>query len=350
MSEPQNKTLEDIAKLAGVSRSTVSRVINDHPNVSARVRQRVWEVIQQTGYHPNLAARSLASQRSNIIALVIPRSVSNFFSDPYFPRLTQGVAQACNQSNYTLSLFLFYTEEDERKLFPRITRPGLVDGVIIQSTHAADELFLQLSQSDVPYVVAGRPMTISDASYVDVDNVAGAYNAVRHLVHLGRRRIGTVTGSLDTTVGMDRFEGYKRAIVESNFKFDGQLWAEGDFTESSGYYGAKRLLPHQPDALFVASDIMALGALRALQEAGLAVPKDIAIVGYDDLPPATRANPPLTTIRQPIRRLGAKLVETLADIIEKGPEPPRRVIFGTELVIRESCGANQPASPRRRTP
>ena len=350
LAEPQNMTLEDIADLAGVSRSTVSRVVNNHPNVSEKVRQRVLDIIGQTGYHPNLAARSLASQRSHIIALVIPRSVSNFFTDPYFPRLTQGVAQACNQSDYTLSLFLFYTEEDERRLLPRITRPGLVDGVIIQSTHAADDLFRQLSQSQIPFVVAGRPMNVSTESYVDVDNVAGAYNAVRHLVHQGRRRVGTVAGSLNTTVGLDRYEGYRKALNESNLPFDEGLCTEGDFSEASGYYAAQRLLVHKPDALFVASDMMALGALRAIREAELAVPGDVAVVGYDDIPPAATATPPLTTVRQPIRRFGIKLVEILSDILDKGPEPPRRVIFGTELVIRESCGANETIPRRRRAP
>jgi LacI family transcriptional regulator len=147
---------------------------------------------------------------------------------------------------------------------------------------------------------------------------------------------------LNTTVGLDRYQGYKRALNESNLKFDESLVAEGDFTEDSGYYCAQRLLSEKPDALFVASDIMAIGAIRAIRDSGLKVPQDVAIVGFDDLPPATRANPPLTTIRQPIRRLGIKLVETLSDIIENGPNPPRRVIFGTELVIRESCGANRP--------
>jgi LacI family transcriptional regulator len=341
MAKPQNMTLEDIAQLASVSRSTVSRVINDHPNVSTRVRERVWDIIHQTGYQPNLAARSLVSQRSNILALVIPRSVSNLFSDPYFPRLTQGVAQACNQSNQTLSLFLFYTEEDERNLVPRLSRPGLVDGVIIQSTLATDDLFSQLVQGDIPYVVAGRPMKVPNASYVDVDNIAGAYNAVRHLVHLGRRRVATITGSLNTTVGLDRFNGYKKALNESNLDFEPDLSVEGDFTEGGGYYAAQRLLPHRPDAIFIAADMMAVGALRAIHEAGLSVPGDIAIVGFDDIPPAERANPSLTTVRQPIRRLGIRLVETLLDLIEKGPNPPRQVIFGTELVIRESCGANQ---------
>jgi LacI family transcriptional regulator len=221
-----------------------------------------------------------------------------------------------------------------------VNRPGLVDGFIIQSTHAADEMFQQLIENEVPSISAGRPMHVSDFSYVDVDNVAGAYTAVRHLVHLGRRRIGTITGPLDTTVGVDRFEGYRNALNESHLEFDERLCAEGDLSEDGAYYCAQRLLPQKPDALFVAYDIMSLGALRAIREAGLRVPQDIAIVGFDDLPPAAHANPTLTTIRQPVRRLGIELVNNLLDIIKNGPLPPRRVVFGTELVVRESCGAN----------
>lgn len=339
----QNLRLEDIAQLAGVSRSTVSRVINNHPNVSDPVRQRVLEIIQQTGYQPNLAARSLVSQRSNIIGLVIPRSVSNLFIDPYFPRLTQGVAQACNESNFTLSLFLFHTKEDEHNLFPRISRPGLVDGIILQSTDTADGYYQQLNQNGIPFVVAGRPMNVSEVSYVDVDNISGAYNAVRHLVHQGYRRIGTITGPLNSPAALDRLEGFKRALSESNLDYDEQLCMESDFTEGGGYYAAQRLLVQKPDAIFIASDTMALGAMRAIREAGLAIPDDIALVSFDDLPIASRANPPLTTIRQPIRYLGIKLVEILLDILANGPTPPRRVIFGTQLVIRESCGVNQTA-------
>lgn len=339
--ESSNLTLEDVARLAGVSRSTVSRVINHHPSVSEPVRQRVWEVVNETGYYPHPAARSLASQRSSIIGLVIPRRVHTFFTDPYFPALTEGVAQACNKHNYMLSLFLFYTEEDERKSLPFISHPGLLDGVIVQATHAADEMFDQLAQSKVPSIVAGRPMPVSEFSYVDVDNVAGAYAATKHLFHQQRRRIGTIMGPLSTTVGLDRFEGYRRALLQSQLPIDEQLCAEGDLSESSGFYGAQRLLPYDLDGLFVASDIMAVGALRAIHEAGLSVPEDIAIVSFDDLPPASRAIPPLTTIRQPVRGMGIELVERLLDIIQYGPHPPRRVILGTELVIRESCGANR---------
>jgi LacI family transcriptional regulator len=338
-------TLEEIAKQAGVSRSTVSRVINRQPNVREQVRTRVLNIIQETGYQPNMAARSLASQHSNVIALVIPRSVQNFFTDPYFPRLTQGVAQACNQYDYTLSLFLFHTEDDERKLFPRITRKGMVDGIIIQATYASDELFEQLHQGDVPYVVAGRPTNDSQASFVDVDNITGTLVAVRHLIHQGRQRIGTIAGPLVTTAGLDRYEGYQQALRESSLSLDKNLIAEGDFSEISGYYCTQRMLPYHPDALFIASDTMAIGALRAIREAGLVVPDDIAIVSYDDLPPSSQSTPRLTTVRQPIRRMGIKLVEMLVDIIEierssaNTPHPPHRILFGTELVVRESCGA-----------
>jgi len=332
-------TLEDVAQLAGVSRSTVSRVINRRANVSEEARQRVLAVIEETGYRPHPAARSLASQRSSNIGLVIPRRFHTFFSDPYFARLAEGIASACNQHSYILSLFLFYSEEDEHKLLPHISRPGLVDGLIIQSTYAADALFKKLSHSQVPFIVAGRPVQVSNFSYVDVDNSAGAFTAVQHLVQLGRQRIAIIAAPQDTTVGLDRFAGYQRALEESRLPFDQSLFAEGDLSEDGGYCCALQLLRQKPDALFVASDIMALGALRAIRETGLSVPEDIGVVAFDDLPLAAHATPPLTTIRQPIRRLGIELVNGLLDIINNGSQPPRRVIFGTELVIRGSCGA-----------
>ncbi|MCX8023970.1 MAG: LacI family transcriptional regulator, partial [Thermanaerothrix sp.] len=173
-----NLTLEDIARQAGVSRSTVSRVLNEHPNVREEVRRRVWEVIRQTGYHPNAAARTLASQRSLMLGLVLPRSVSSFFSDPYFPRLTQGIAQACNHYNYTLALFLVSSADDEAKIYPRISRRGLLDGILLQSGQIGDQLMDRLLASNIPLVVIGRPFNPDGASYIDVDNVNAAYNAV----------------------------------------------------------------------------------------------------------------------------------------------------------------------------
>jgi LacI family transcriptional regulator len=335
-----NLTLEDIAKQAGVSRSTASRVVNNDRNVSDNVRRRVQQVIINTGYQPHAAARSLASQRSRMIGLVLPRTVSSFFTDPYFPRLTQGVAQACNHHNLTLGLFILATKEDEERIFPRLSRQGLLDGVIVQTAQKGDKLINRLISSDFPVLVAGRPFNTNGVSYIDVDNIQSAYQAVCHLINLGYRRIGTITGIMNGTVSIDRLEGYTRALRDQGWPIDKNLIAQGDFSEKSGYNAMKTLLPTRPDAVFAASDTMATGAMRAAREAGLNIPRDIAFIGFDDLPIAAHSDFKLTTIRQPIIQFGAQAVEALMDLIENGTKPSRRIIMETELVIRDSCGAS----------
>ncbi len=335
-------TLEDIAELAGVSRSTVSRVINEQPNVRENVRKHVLEVIQRTGYHPNVAARTLASQRSWTIGLILPHSVSFFFTDPYYPHLTKGIAQACNQYNYTLALFLVGSKEDEEKIFPRVSRRSLLDGVIVQSGHHGDQGIIgHLVDANMPLVIVGRPFRSDNVSYIDIDNVNAAYNAVTHLIRLGRQRIGTITGPVTSTVGIDRKEGYRKALLQRGREVDESLIKEGDFTEAGGYYAMQQMLSAKPDSVFAASDIMAIGAMRAVRDAGLRIPEDIAIVGFDDLPIATLSDIQLTTIRQPVVSFGAKAVEILIDLIENGITPTRHIIMDTELVIRDSCGAKR---------
>jgi LacI family transcriptional regulator len=337
----QNLTLEKIARLSGVSRSTVSRVVNQQPHVSDSVRKRVLEVIQETGYQPNLAARSLVSKRSWTLGLVLPRNVSSFFSDPYFPRLTEGIAQGCNQNDFTLGLFLISTKEDEEKILPRLSRKGMLDGILIQSGQVGDHLIARLIDLNLPVVVLGRPLHISDISFIDVDNVRGAHIAVSHLIRLGYQRIGTITGLGGSSATKDRLEGYKKALLERGRNIDQSLIAEGDYTEAGGYYAMLQLLSAKPDAVFAASDLMAIGAMRASREAGLNIPDDVAFIGFDDVSLATYADPQLSTIRQPITSFGINAVETLIDLIENGVEPPRRIIMDTELVIRESCGASR---------
>jgi len=338
-------TLEDIAKQAGVSRSTVSRVVNNHPNVSDDVRKRVIEVIQNTGYHPNAAARTLASQRSWTLGLVLPHSVSFFFKDPYFAHLTKGIAQACNQYDYTLALFLVDSKEDEKKIFTRISRKGLLDGVLVQTGHHGDQQINGLlANVDIPQVALGRLVSSDNVNYVDIDNINASHHAITHLIRLGRQRIGTITGPIQSTVGLDRKAGYIKALSERGIKVNDALIIEGDFTEMGGYYAMKKMLPAKPDAVFVASDTMAIGAMRAAREAGLNIPGDVAFVGFDDLPIATLSDIKLTTIRQPVVQFGIRAVELLIDMIENGTYPPRHIIMDTELVIRDSCGANQISS------
>jgi len=335
-----NLTLEDIAKQAGVSRSTVSRVVNESPDVRETVRKRVLDVIQGAGYQPHAAARALASQRSGTIGLVLPHSVSFFFTDPYYPHLTKGIAQACNQYDQTLALFLVGSKEDEEKIFPRLARKGFLDGVIVQSGHHGEQWIIgRFLDAKLPMVIAGRPFRADNVSYIDIDNVSAASMAVSHLIQLGRKRIALITGPTNSTVGIDRKQGYLKAITDRGREVDEALITEGDFTEAGGYYSMQRLLLAKPDAVFAASDIMALGAIRAAREAGLRVPDDLAVVGFDDLPIATISDIQLTTVRQPVVQFGAKAVEVLLDLIENGIDPPRHIFMDTELVIRDSCGA-----------
>lgn len=332
----QKFTLEKIAELAGVSRSTVSRVVNNHISVSPEVRERVLNVVQETGYHPDPAARSLAGQRSRIIGLVIAETAEILFTDPYFPRLIQGITQACNAHDYTLSLFLFHTTEDEGKLSHKIVRNQVFDGIIATSTRVGDLLIPQLLDNQVPFVLIGRHDD-PRISFLDADNVAGGYLATSHLIRTGYKRIATITGPMNNSAAIDRLQGYRNAFQDRGLPIHNNLIAIGAYTELSGYEAMESLLPQRPDAVFVASDAMAIGALRALRAANLSVPHDVAIVGYDDLPPASHTDPPLTTVRQPIKRVGAMAVETLLDILDNGLEPPRRMIMPTELVVRASC-------------
>jgi LacI family transcriptional regulator len=331
-------TIRQIAKRAGVSRSTVSRVLNDHPNVSPQTREMVSRVVARTGFHPDPIARSLSSRRAGIIGLVIPLAVQSLFEDPFFPRLMQGISQGCNIHDYILSLFLLHSLEEEAKLYPRISRRQLLDGVILTATRKEDSLLPQLLANRVPFVLHGRHED-PRVSFVEVDNAAGAYMAVTHLVRLGRNRIALITGPSGSLAAEDRKQGYLKALQERRLQLDESLIIHGDFTEQSSYEAMQRVLPREPDAVFVASDSMALGALRALREAGKRVPDDVAMVGFDDLPHAATSDPPLTTIRQPIQQTGVLAVEMLIDILENGSDPPRRVVLPTELVIRTSCGS-----------
>jgi LacI family transcriptional regulator len=276
-----------------------------------------------------------------MIGLVVPRSVSALFVDPYFPRLTQGIAQGCNQYDYTLGLFLLGTKEDEEKILPRLSRKGMLDGVLIQSGQIGDQLIERLMILNLPVVVVGRPLHSTEVSFIDVDNISGAYNATSHLIRLGYRRIGTITGVAGSAATDDRLAGYKKALNERGRNLDPSLIVEGDFTEAGGYYAMRELLPAKPDAVFAASDLMAIGAMRATREAGLKIPADVAFVGFDDVSIATYADPQRTTSRQPITSFGINAVETLIDLVENGIDPPRRIIMDTELIIRDSCGASR---------
>jgi LacI family transcriptional regulator len=260
------------------------------------------------------------------------------FTDPYFPVVTQGISKMSNRLDLTLALFLFQSLEEERVTIQSILVTGLLDGLIITSDYRDDSFLPQLFEYEMPFVLIGRPDNSDGINFIDTDNVDGARIATEHLIGLAYERIGTIASDQNTS-GDDRFRGYREAMVANGRPILDELVAYGDYSLESGYERMKQLIPHKPDAVFVASDTMALGALSALREAGLRVPHDVAIVAYDDLPPAFQADPPLTTIRQPIEQTGILAVETLKQIITDSNQPPRQMILPVELVVRQSCGA-----------
>ena len=332
--------LEDIAKRAGVSRSTVSRVINNEPYVSAKTRARVLAVIEEVGYSPNPGARMLVTRRTQVIGIVIPQSLSVVFEDPhYFPTLLQGVTEAAQKQDYATLLFVGQSDEDEEKLYQRILQNRLMDGLVIASATQDTRITRRLLDHHIPFVMVERPTAYEgEISYVSIDNVMAAQDAVNHLLNQGRRRIGHITGSLNNSDAADRILGYKLALQAAGLKVEPKLIVEGHFSSRSGYLGMLELLEHGVDAIFVASDTTAFGSIQALQEQGIRIPEDVAVVGFDDLPRAVEMNPQLTTIRQPIQKKGTLATELLLDLLDGKVQGPKHVLLPTQLVIRASTG------------
>jgi LacI family transcriptional regulator len=331
-------TLDDIATMAGVSPATASRVLNNLVGSRSKARERVLKVVAETGFRPHAAARSLASQRSQVIGLLIPAPASTILSHPNVLQLAEVITQACHERDYLLSLFLLGSGADEQNILPRITRKGFVDGLIVRGAddRSSDPLLHRLSAIGMPVVSLGRPSELQNSSYVATDNAVGAYQAVAHLLNLGRRRVALLVGSLEPHYSQERLAAYRKALAERGLPLDEQLVAEGGMSDS--YLAAQQLLRHDPDAIFLPTR-MVLDVLRVLREAGRRVPDDIALIGFEDLPLAQQTDPPLTTLHQPMAAMGKQLVDMLLDIIENGAEPPRRVVFAQELVVRRSCGA-----------
>lgn len=332
--------LEDIAQKAGVSRSTVSRVINNEPYVSKKTRDRVMAIIERERFTPNPAARALVTQRTQTVGVVIPGNVNVFFTDnSYYPMLLQGIASATHDRDYAMLLWLGQQHEDREHFKHRVLGNRLMDGLIITSLTVDHPLFEELPNVKTPTVMVDRPFAYENKiNFVTVDNVHAAQTAVRHLIALGRRRIAHITGHLTISDGRDRLLGYKRALEKAGLPVDSNLIYEGLFDGDQGYYGMKHLLRHKPDALFAAGDTIAQGAMLAIREAGLRIPDDIAVVGFDDLDVANKTQPKLTTIRQPVQEKGARAARLLIDLIEGVVDTPQHILLPTELVIRETCG------------
>lgn len=328
-------TIEEVAALAGVSRSTVSRVVNGSTAVSPAALEAVNDAIAQLNYVPNRAARSLARRQTHAVAFVIPEDTDRFFGDPFFASIVAGVHERFAASDYVLNLII--ASNDPRDKATSYLRSGSVDGVIVASHHTGDT-FVDRIAADLPVVYGGRPAALSSAPayLVDVDNVGGGAAAARYLAERGHRRVATITGPATMVPATDRLSGFREAAAETGLEI--VAVEDGDFSEAGAAAAMRRILDggDVPEALFVASDLMARGALEVLREAGLSVPGDIAIIGFDDSPVATAVTPALTTIRQPSRAQGVAMADALLGLLAGRPVPPA-TILPTELVVRDSA-------------
>lgn len=340
--------LEEVARLAGVSRSTVSRVVNGDRRVSESARQRVQQVIAEHNFHPNAAARSLASRRTRIIGLLIPRAVNQIFRDPFFPILVQGAVEACTEADHHLTMLMESAEQGgAERLFQRVIRGRHVDGLVIASSVVEDPIVAWLQADRFPFVLVGRHPR-HEVSYVDVDNRAAAREAVAHLIGHGYRRIAMIAGPRNMIASIDRYAGYVTALQEAGRLPDPNLTVYSDFTRRGGYRAMNGLLANAgcaPDAVFVASDAMASGALQALRDAGLRVPADVAVIGFDGLEDTLVSQSILSTVVQPTVDEGREAVRVLLELLDHPESAPIQRILPTHLALRRSCGCVREPEP-----
>ncbi|HLZ23336.1 MAG TPA: LacI family DNA-binding transcriptional regulator [Ktedonobacterales bacterium] len=357
---PKRATIEDIARLAGVSRGTVSRVLNRRPDVDRETRARVLRVIEEQGYVPSLTAAGLAGGRNRLIGMVVP-----VFTWVILGELVRGITEILKRTAYELVLYTFNDEDlnrDRRDIINRLLATQLTAGLLAVYPGGLSEQLTELYFQGVPVVVIDdqREQVVP---WVRADDVTGAYQAVDHLIQLGHRRIAHIQGPREYLVSHDRHQGYLRALENAGIAPDAELIVEGDFLPQSGYAGAQRLFDLPPDkrptAIFAAADQMAYGVLRAAEERALSIPGDIALVGFDDDAPSAHVLPPLTTVRQPSFEMGQEGVKLLLALLaeqEAGdldaaspaeratPASSRRIVLPATLIVRASSGAKESSS------
>ena len=335
MTLTDSATLADVARMAGVSSATASRVLTGSARVRPQTRDKVKQAMSDLGYARNRAARPDRRQAGSI-ALVFCEETARLFADPFFARMLWGLSKVLSSADLQLIVLTLFSSRDYHTV-TRYLRGDHVDGALFVSMHGRSDF--DFTSLDIPLVCCGRPTVGPDAlTYVDADNVGGAMSAVRYLLSTGRTSVATIAGPKDMSPGIDRLLGYRKAMATADVS-DSGLVAYGDFTLASGEHAMYRLIDRRPslDAVFVASDLMAAGALRALRRLGRRVPGTVAVVGFDDSPLAQHTDPRLSTVRQPVDVMAAWMAEQLLDLIASPGGAPRQLIVDTQLVLRDSA-------------
>ena len=338
----QDITIFDVAEKAGVSHSTVSRVLNDKTNVSAKTRERVLHAMEQLGYVGNVHARSLAGGSSCVIGLLI-----DYVNTGYTDELIKGIDGALEAYHYNLMLYTTHRQKTREAAYVMKMTQGLADGLILIVPRNEKAYLETLQQRKFPYVLIDYQGYNRYVPSIITTNRKGGYDATDYLIKLGHRRIGFITGEMAYGCAPERLAGYQAALEDHHLAFDAELVREGNFLQPQGYQCAYQLLslPHPPTALVVSNDVMAFGAMEAARELGFRIPTDLSIIGFDDIPQAAHVHPPLSTVRQPLEEMGRSAVNLLFKYITNPLAEIERVELSTRLVIRESCQSPTP-SPR----
>jgi LacI family transcriptional regulator len=328
-----NVTIVDVAKKAGVSFATVSRVLNDGANVKPEKRQRVLRAIKQLGYTTNLQARSLRAGRSHLIGLLV-RDIGT----AYIGEIMRGVDLELAAAKYDVMLYTTHRRQTQESAYVTALTRGMTDGLLLVLPRHPEAYLKTLRQKKFPYVVIDHQGIDDRGPAVGATNRAGGYDATRYLLELGHRRIGMITGTMNLGCSRERLDGYRVALREQGIAYDADLIRDGQFKQPRGYAAAIELLnlPQPPTAIFASNDVMAFGAMEAAREVGKKIPDDISIIGFDDIPQAGQVHPPLTTIRQPLEEMGRRAARMLLQIIENSEQPVERIELPTELVVRDS--------------
>lgn len=328
-------TVKDVAKRAGVSPSTVSRVIADHPRISQATKERVRAVMRELNYQPNAAARSLARQRTQTIGVALSRAMDAALANPFFPEVLRGIGAAAQQARYSLTLTTATTYEEESRQCIELLTQRRVDGLVVLASHINDPLIDWLAEHPYPFVVLGR-VPGRDVPHVNNDNVAAAREATEHLLQQGHRRIAFLGGTLDYVVTVDRLDGYQQALEEAGQRVVSELVVTTDFSYEQANAAALSLLAEErPTAVVAIDDGAALGVLAAARELGLRVPEDVSVVGFNDSPVCPHVAPPLTSVAIPVFDMGYAAAKMLCDVLA-GESGKQSVTLPTRLVVRQS--------------
>jgi len=332
-----NTTIKDVAKLAGVHPSTVSRVINDDPRISEKTKKKILLIVNKLRYTPNAIARGLKTKRTFTLGILIPD-----ITNPFFAEIARGVEDAANKNNFNVILCNTDDKLKKERTYLEILRGKRVDGLILGTAHIKDKSILELEKKKFPYMLVSRNIEGLNKNCIIVDDVEGGMRATEYLIKLGHRRIAHITGPLKTRSALNRLKGYKLALKKYKIECRDELVGEGDFRIKGGYQVMKRFLKltEPPTAIFAANDLLALGAMQAVQKIKYHIPEDFCIIGFDDISLASFVHPPLTTIRQPMLEMGALAVKMLIKIIEEGEFNQRKIMLRSKLIVRESCKKN----------